>query len=297
MNIYILKDRAAQGPYSVEQLVSMNQNGQCMLDTLAWHEGMTEWKPIHTIADVVDAIVPRLPAKTSTPLEAAPIKSPSEQVVKCSYCGAEYTKGTLACPLDGTRLSAEPLNASSAANASFLYIPMSRLITMCIISFGWYDCYWVYRNWRFLKERDNLTIRPFWRGISGLFYFYPLLLAIKSDSRTRTAHEAAFSPQLLAAGAIATVTTAIVCSVYAGATAEVPTDSQRMYCNPLVLLGLCLCFILPAQKLINIRNETMSPPPPYYRWSIGHTLCLIMGVVGWLDVLLQLVASCLHLVE
>ena len=47
----------------------------------------------------------------------------------------------------------------------FLHIPVPRLILLSIASCGLYEAYWIYKNWRYIKERDGLNIRPFWRGV------------------------------------------------------------------------------------------------------------------------------------
>ncbi|MBI5777965.1 MAG: hypothetical protein HZA49_00725 [Planctomycetes bacterium] len=52
----------------------------------------------------------------------------------------------------------------------FLYIPISRLILLSILSFSLYEFYWIYKNWRYIKEREGLEIKPFWRGFFGIFF-------------------------------------------------------------------------------------------------------------------------------
>src|ERR1051326_4300794 len=63
--------------------------------------------------------------------------------------------------------------------AMFLYIPLSRLIIMSLVSFGLYEVYWMYRNWKFLQERDGLDINPLGRGIFGQLFVYQLLKAMR----------------------------------------------------------------------------------------------------------------------
>ena len=65
------------------------------MSDLAWQEGMSEWKPIHTFANIVEAVLPPLPLKqteqtASAPalihapkaVEAPPIASASSDIVK-----------------------------------------------------------------------------------------------------------------------------------------------------------------------------------------------------------------------
>jgi len=44
-----------------------------------------------------------------------------------------------------------------------------KFIAMSLCTFGIYELYWSYKNWRFIKDRDGLEIMPFWRA-----FFYPL---------------------------------------------------------------------------------------------------------------------------
>jgi hypothetical protein len=97
-------------------------------------------------------------------------------------------------------ISAMPAHAVEQATPLFLYIPVSRLIFMSIVSFSVYEVYWIYKNWRYVKERDNLDISPFWRGWFGIFYCHSLLRRIHEDKEARSLQMPLFSPNGLATG-------------------------------------------------------------------------------------------------
>lgn len=44
-----------------------------------------------------------------------------------------------------------------------------KFVAMSICTFGIYEIYWSYKNWRFIKDRDGSNIMPFGRA-----FFYPL---------------------------------------------------------------------------------------------------------------------------
>lgn len=48
------------------------------------------------------------------------------------------------------------------------YVSESKFIFLSIITFGIYELVWAYRNWKLIKEKENLDIMPFWR----VFFFY-----------------------------------------------------------------------------------------------------------------------------
>lgn len=62
--------------------------------------------------------------------------------------------------------SAQP---DQPGRAQLFVTPVAKFIAMSLCTFGVYEAYWSYKNWRFVKERDGSSIRPFWRAA-----FYPL---------------------------------------------------------------------------------------------------------------------------
>ena len=64
-------------------------------------------------------------------------------------------------------------------------IEMQRLVSvpkfalLSIISLGLYPFVWMYNEWTFFKQKDNLDIRPLFRSILVLPYLYELLKKIK----------------------------------------------------------------------------------------------------------------------
>jgi hypothetical protein len=61
--------------------------------------------------------------------------------------------------------------------ASVQYYPVSPLKLVLLSVFTWsiYDIYWFYRQWKFVKARDDGRIMPFWRALFGILWFFPLL--------------------------------------------------------------------------------------------------------------------------
>ena len=86
------------------------------------------------------------------------------------------------------------------SNTLFLYIPVARLIVLSIVSGGIYEAYWIYKNWRYIKERKHMIIRPFWRGVFGVFFCHSLLKQIHSDKEATALLEPSFSAGGLATG-------------------------------------------------------------------------------------------------
>jgi DNA-directed RNA polymerase subunit RPC12/RpoP len=164
----------------------------------------------------------------------------------------------------------------------FLYIPVSRLVVMSIVSLGLYEVYWIYRNWRYLKERDGLKIQPFWRGMFGVFYCHGILKAIRTDQQTNAIERASFSAGGLATGWIILV----ILGSAMGRSDEVAVS----FLGTLISLPSFL-FFLPVQNYINQVNEKINPRPPYKSWSAGHIVCLVWGIIIWLLLFAGMAAS------
>jgi hypothetical protein len=56
--------------------------------------------------------------------------------------------------------------------------PVWKFVFLSFISLGYYELYWMYKQWKFFKERNDLKIRPFWRSVLWLFFTYSLLKKI-----------------------------------------------------------------------------------------------------------------------
>lgn len=162
------------------------------------------------------------------------------------------------------------LAAGSEEGTPFLFIPVSRLIAMSILSFGLYDAYWIYRNWRYVKERDRLNIKPFWRGVYAIFYCHSLLRRIHADKHLRAVQMPSFSPAGLATGWVILAILSNIIGRAPGMAASVVAA-----CIPTFL---CLA---PVQKYINGVCLRRNPNQAYYAWSSGHIFCLVWGISLW----------------
>ncbi len=152
----------------------------------------------------------------------------------------------------------------------FLHIPVRRLIVLSIASCGLYEAYWIYKNWRFFKEREDLEIHPFWRGVFGLFFCHSLLRRIHDDAEARATVEPTFSPSKLATGFVVLMILANIIGRAPSAVASIIAFVMPSY--------LCL---MPVQEYVNSVIEKRSPTDAYYPWSFGHFFCLAIGLVIW----------------
>lgn len=163
-----------------------------------------------------------------------------------------------------------PDPATPLSKPLFLHVPISRLIVLSIASFSIYEFYWIYKNWRYVKERDNLKIRPFWRGLWGIFYCHSLLRRMHEDSEARAVEPPTFSPGALATGWVVLVLTGNIVSRLPDVAASVIS----------AFIPSFLCFV-PVQRYVNKIAKKRNRNESYYGWSAGHVVCLVLGLIFW----------------
>jgi len=152
----------------------------------------------------------------------------------------------------------------------FLRVPITRLVLLSILSCGIYEAYWIYEHWAHIKRRDGLKISPFWRGTLCVFFCLSLFKRIHSDAELRSVQEPQFAPGPLAAGWIATIIISNGIDLASGPIAIVTS-----------LLVPSYLFLVPVQNFINSATHKREPAQPYHRWSIGHVMCLVLGLAMW----------------
>jgi hypothetical protein len=64
-------------------------------------------------------------------------------------------------------------------------IHLNKFIILCIISFGLYSIWWIYKAWRFYQQKENLDIMPAARAIFSIFFLTSLFNKILSFAKEK----------------------------------------------------------------------------------------------------------------
>jgi hypothetical protein len=64
---------------------------------------------------------------------------------------------------------------TKAVEYKFLKMTPSKLAIMSLATFGLYEVYWMYKNWKAVKEAEKSDVWPVPRAIFVLFFMYTLL--------------------------------------------------------------------------------------------------------------------------
>jgi len=211
---------------------------------------------------------------------AMPSATASQPTRPCPFCGEQIMLVAQKCKHCGEWLqggTAAPSHAINDNKPLFLYIPVVRLIILSIVSFSLYEAYWIYKNWRYIKERDGLNIHPFWRGVFGIFFCHSLLRRIHQDNDARSFQQPAFSPGGLATGWVVLIIAGNVIS-------RLPSMAASIV-SAFIPSFLCL---VSVQNYVNAVTEKRNPSQRFYGWSAGHIVCLVIGLLVWAGLLLGL---------
>jgi hypothetical protein len=64
-------------------------------------------------------------------------------------------------------------------------ISLNKFIFLSLISLGTYSLWWIYKPWKFFKQKEELDILPVLRALFSIFYLYTLLEKILINAREK----------------------------------------------------------------------------------------------------------------
>jgi hypothetical protein len=145
------------------------------------------------------------------------------------------------------------------SEAAFFAVSLQKLVLMSLCTLGLYQVFWHYKNWEYVKQRENSDIMPFWRAIFSIFFCYSLFRKI-SEYDAPDADDRKIAAGALAAGWIL--------MNFLGALPD-----------PYSLLSIVsFVLILPVQGRVNRVNDVVAPMhDPNDRYSGWNWFGLIVG--------------------
>ena len=194
-------------------------------------------------------------------------KSKPAKTMTCPHCGFEQEEANECskCGIIISKYSKESESPSPPdlhmALETFFSVSKTKLIVMSICSWGIYEIYWFYKNWKLIQERTEKKMHPFWRAIFAIFFCYNLFKIVRNTSDSHGI-QLGINPGGLAAGYI------LLSFAY-----KLP--------DPFWLLSL-LTFIplLPIQRVINDINAKITPNAEVNnRFSGKNIAVIIIGAI------------------
>ncbi|MBS1998978.1 MAG: hypothetical protein JSS86_21780 [Cyanobacteria bacterium SZAS LIN-2] len=132
----------------------------------------------------------------------------------------------------------------------FFYVSPLKLVVMSVVTFGFYELFWFYKNWTYVEEHTNRSFTPMF---SSIFRFITLLGL--TNEMAKAGAEAGQSKKLF------------------GAFFAVLYFLLAMFAGSSGLDSLCL---VPAQRYINSLN-TDSLTPINDKFSAVNWVAIVLG--------------------
>jgi hypothetical protein len=150
-------------------------------------------------------------------------------------------------------------DATGNSEPPFFAVSLLKLTVLSLCTFGIYEAFWLYWNWRIIKRREGTNISPFWRAFFIFFYVYPLFKKIDGQAealRLRPSIPAVFL----------TVVWIVISFLW-------------LLPDPYSLLSfLTFAPLLPVQALANRVNAVAAPDhDPNRRFTVWNWVAIVVG--------------------
>lgn len=161
----------------------------------------------------------------------------------------------------------------------YFYLEPKQLVVLSIVTLGFYDLYWFYRNWQAVAKTEQVKIVPASRALFAVFYCYSLFKKIL-ESATKHGFVEEYSAKLLAGGYIfILIVSSIVSQI---SELESISDFTYLYIGLfwLVFSNLTVIPMYLIQKAINYNNSKINPNyQSAPRFGGGEIFFIIVGIV------------------
>lgn len=96
-------------------------------------------------------------------------KENSDEAVYCSACGNKVGSSHVESGVEEVRYKPRPEGSPTSKG-----MPTIKLAVLSVTTFGLYDIYWFYKQWKNLREIKQLNITPWARALFAPLYSYSL---------------------------------------------------------------------------------------------------------------------------
>ena len=198
----------------------------------------------------------------------------SEEDKFCGDCGAKILNEERTEEMEDADLIIEEMDDeistdANSDNIKYFSVSLGKLAFMSVITFGFYELYWFYKNWRAVEEQGKEKISPFWRTFFAPIFCYGLFKRVLISAQ-KQGYTESYSPGWL---------TVIYIVVLIMASPRMP--------DPLWLISF-LSFIplLTVQQAIGFNNfEVDSEHKKYDSFTNAEIIIIMIGITIWLCII------------
>jgi hypothetical protein len=150
---YITNGEWRMGPLTADDAVEVLGRDHAPGSVLVWKEGLETWTRPELVAELTAAAAGRPPVRPAAPPSA-----------------------TTAAPATGATADGPP--------APWFRVGTSKFLLMCVATFGLYEIYWFYQQWRHVQQRGE-SVHPALRTLFAGFFCYALFRRVADDAAAR----------------------------------------------------------------------------------------------------------------
>jgi hypothetical protein len=151
-------------------------------------------------------------------------------------------------------------------------IDSGRFLLLFVLTLGLYGLWWMYKSWRFFKEKESLDIMPAMRAIFAIFFAYSLFEKIREFSR-QNGYQKDYSSGMLVTGFIVL---------------NILSRLPDPYWLVSILGGLC--FIQPVNALMFAIESSQQYNVKGDGFNTRQIILIIVGLILWALMLIGLFA-------
>lgn len=153
-----------------------------------------------------------------------------------------------------------------------------------VFSFGLYEVYWFYRNWKAIKTSQLPGIWPIPRAIFAVFFCYDLFKRVLHSAKENGYTETYSATWLATAYIIMLIVSSVWNRMDSLGAFDLVILAFLLFVTPLILF--------PIQRAINFNNAQLGAPAASDgRFSVGEVILLVVGSALMLVVLWAFLAT------
>jgi len=154
------------GPLALDDLVEVLGREHAPGSMLVWKTGLETWIRPELVPELTAAATARPPVRNGSPAEGA-------------VAGAGAGVGAAGSTGFGAGVA-----AAAPLAAPWFRVGTAKLLLMCVVTFGVYEIYWFYQQWRHVQRRGE-RVHPALRTLFAGLFCYALFRRVSEDATQR----------------------------------------------------------------------------------------------------------------
>jgi hypothetical protein len=154
------------GPLALDDLVDVLGREHAPGSILVWKTGLETWTRPELVTELTTAAAARPPARLGRPADGAGAGSGARAAADVG-AGGSSAFGVPAPPA-----------------APWFRVGTAKLLLMCVVTFGVYEIYWFYQQWRHVQRRGE-RVHPALRTLFAGLFCYALFRRVSQDATER----------------------------------------------------------------------------------------------------------------